>query len=268
MTSPSRGLGLDIAGMSARLRTRDPAVARVARQRYGRFVTDGASAEWTIEVGERAAGLTLLEDVVVRPGDGGRRFVATRHDFTATVELDRRRAHVVLGEVDDIALDAFVRVAWSLALVDASGLLLHAASLSREGQGYLFCGPSGSGKTTVARLSPDAELLSDEISCVRLDAGGAWCHGTPFAGDLARAGDNVRRPLRAVHFLERSRRHERVALTPRDALVRLLPNVLFFARDADLVAQVLAIAADLVDRVPCFRLGFCRDPGFWSLVHA
>ena len=53
---------------------------------------------------------------------------------------------------------------------------------------------------------------------------------------------------------------------PRQAIERLLPNVLFFARDAELVTGVLDIAADLVEAVPCFDLSFRRDAGFWEIV--
>jgi hypothetical protein len=268
MSRAALDLGLSIAGVRARLETAHEAIAALAERRYRAFVTEATLADWTIEVAEREEGLTDLEDVVIRRLDGPREYAAERHDFAATVDLARRRAHVALAALDDVALDAFLRVAWSLALVDAPGLMVHAASLARGGRAYLFCGRSGSGKTTVARLSPDAELLSDEISSVRLETARAACHGTPFFGDLAVSGRNVVRPLAGVYFLEHADRHARTRLTRRDALARLLPNVLFFAREPDLVARVLDIAGALVERVPCFRLAFRQDPGFWSVIDA
>jgi hypothetical protein len=56
------------------------------------------------------------------------------------------------------------------------------------------------------------------------------------------------------------------AIKPRQALERLLPNILFFAREADLTGQVLSIAADLVEAVPCFDLAFRLDSGFWGVI--
>jgi hypothetical protein len=53
---------------------------------------------------------------------------------------------------------------------------------------------------------------------------------------------------------------------PRRALERLLPNVLFFARDPELTARVLDIAGELVESVPCFDLSFRLDPGFWEVI--
>jgi hypothetical protein len=57
-----------------------------------------------------------------------------------------------------------------------------------------------------------------------------------------------------------------VAIRPRQALERLLPNVLFFVREAALTGRVLSIAADLVETIPCFDLTFRLDPGFWEVV--
>src|SRR3989442_10074637 len=85
-----------------------------------------------------------------------------------------------------------------MAFLEVRGLVLHAASLIRRGRAHLFCGPSGSGKTTVARLSPDATLLSDELSIVRIFDKRARCYGTPFSGELARAGEDRAAPLGGV----------------------------------------------------------------------
>ncbi len=41
-------------------------------------------------------------------------------------------------------------------------LLLHAAGISIAGRGFLFPAPSGDGKTTIASLSPQGSVLSDE----------------------------------------------------------------------------------------------------------
>ena len=144
--------------------------------------------------------------------------------------------------------------------------MLHASSLVRYRRGYVFCARSGSGKTTVARLSPEATLLSDEISMVTVAGGRVTCHGTPFWGELGRGGENVAAPVAGLYFLRHGERHRITAIGPRRALERLLPNVLFFVRDAELVARVLAIAGDLVEAAPCFELAFTPDRGFWTVI--
>ena len=248
--------------------TRDPAVRAVVAHRYAGFVTSGA-ADWRIETGRRRQGLVGLEDVVVRPNGGPGRLEIERHDFLASLDLPARAGTLALGAVDHVAVDSFLRVACSLVLLEAGGLLVHAASLGRAARSWMFPGPSGSGKTTLTRLSPDATLLSDEISIVRPGAADAvCCYGSPFWGDLGEAGCNAALPLTAVHFLRHADRHAATPLTPRRALVSLLPHVLFFAAEPALVARVLDVAADLVRRVPCFTLGFRPEASVWEAIHA
>jgi hypothetical protein len=260
-------LAVDIGGLRTAFRTREPGVLEVVAQRYAGFLSPGPP-DWRIEIGVRPEGLVALEDVVVRAGDGPGRFGVERHDFVATLDLPARAGTLALGAVDHVAVDTFLRVTYSLALLEAGALLVHAASLGRGPRCWMFAGPSGSGKTTLTRLSPDATLLSDEISIVRLDAGGgACCYGSPFWGELGEAGRNAAVPLRAVHFLRHADRHAATPLTPRRALESLLPNVLFFAAEPALVARVLEVAADLVERVPCYALGFRPEASVWGTIH-
>ena len=239
---------VEIGGLRTAFVTHTPEVIDVVAHRYAGFLSSDL-ADWRIETSVRPEGLVDLEDVVVRPtGDAGR-FAIERHDFVAVLDVAARTG--------------------TLALLEAGALLVHAASLGRGGRSWMFPGRSGSGKTTLTRLSPDATLLSDEISIVRLGAvDGARCYGSPFWGELGEAGRNTAVPLTAVHFLRHADRHATTPLTPRRALEALLPNVLFFAAEPALVARVLEVAAALVERVPCFALGFRPEASVWEAIHA
>jgi hypothetical protein len=256
---------VDIGGVRTAIRSRHAEVAAVVADRYAGFLTE-KPADWRIDTGLRPQGLVALEDVVVR-GAGDGRLTLERHDFVAALDVPARTGTLALGAVDHVALDTFLRVTYSVALLEAGALLIHAASLGRDGRAWVFPGPSGSGKTTLTRLSPDAMLLSDEISIVRLtDGAAACCHGSPFWGDLGEAGRNAAVPLRAIHFLRHAERHAVTPLGQRRALAALLPNVLFFAAEPALVARVLDVAAGLVERVPCFALGFRPEPTVWEVI--
>jgi hypothetical protein len=256
---------VDVGGVRTAIVTPHPDVAAVVSERYAGFLSS-APADWRVEARRRPEGLVPLEDVVVRSGGGPGQFEIERHDFVATLDLVGRAGTLALGAVDHVAVDTFLRVAYSLALLEAGGLLVHAASLGRGARAWVFPGRSGSGKTTLTRLSPDATLLSDEISIVRVDAGGARCYGSPFWGDLARAGENTALPLAAIHFLRHADRHAATPVTGRAALAALLPNVLFFAAEPALVARVLDVAAALVEAVPCFALGFRPEVSVWEAI--
>jgi hypothetical protein len=260
-------LTLEIGGVRAALLTRHPDIARLVARRYRGFLSSG-TPDWRIEADVRPEGVVALADVAVRPDGHPRRLRIERHDFLAMLDLDARTGTLQLGAIDRIAIDTFLRVAYSLALLPAGALLVHAASLGRDGRAWLFPGPSGSGKTTLTRLSADADLLSDEISIVRVDADGVRCYGSPFFGDLGRPGANRALPLSAIHFLRHADRHVASPLPARRALTALLPNVLFFTREGELVARVLEIAAALTAAAPSFALGFRPEPSVWEVIAA
>ena len=100
-----------------------------------------------------------------------------------------------------------LRIVHTLLLARNGGFLVHASSAIRNGRAFLFSGVSGAGKTTMARLAPpDASLLTDEISYVTRQDGGYFAVGTPFFGELARVGENLRAPIELCTCLPKAPR--------------------------------------------------------------
>ena len=90
--------------------------------------------------------------------------------------------------------------------------------------------------------------------------------GTPFAGELARLGENLRAPVGALYFLAQGRENRIEPVREADAVRALLQNILFFAEDAELVRLVFESAFDFVSRVPVRRLVFAPDARVWELI--
>ncbi|MGA9811278.1 MAG: hypothetical protein WBQ64_00795, partial [Terriglobales bacterium] len=137
------------------------------------------------------------------------------------------------------------------------------------GRAFLFSGVSGAGKTTISRLAPpDVTLLTDEVSYVRrsdLDGGYRAC-GTPFAGELARVGENCSAPLESLFFLKQGPKNKIEPMAKPESIRRLMRNILFFAGDAELVENVFQSACEFVERVPVQRLTFTPDCRVWGLI--
>ena len=258
-------VGLAIGGFEAVGRTPHPTVVEAIRRRDVGFLAEGA-ADWELRIDVGAAPAMSSERVRVARDGAPERFDLSRYDFCGHVDLARRTADVTIAEAHELTLDSFLRVLLSLALTPRGGLLVHAASVVRSGRGYLFPGVSGAGKSTLARLSGDATLLSDELSMVNVGGAGVAVHGTPFWGELARAGETGSAALAGIYFPRHAASHAVTPLSERDALVRLLATVMAFAREPDVVARVVDLAAELVARAPCFVLDFRRDPGFWEAI--
>jgi hypothetical protein len=239
------------------------------------------------------------EDVCVRRDAG--RWVMERGNFRAEWDPQCKRGWV-RQTAGPYAIDSVLRILHSLILAGEGGFLVHAASAVRNGRAFLFAGVSGAGKTTISRLAPpDVVLLTDEISYVReiriQDSGfrsqesevrsqnedTATCKsslapdtrnlrpafeafGTPFAGELARIGENLRAPLAALYFLAQGPENRIEPVSAAEATRELLRHILFFAHDPDLVRMVFQSALDFVSRVPVRRLVFAQDRRVWELI--
>jgi hypothetical protein len=90
--------------------------------------------------------------------------------------------------------------------------------------------------------------------------------GTPFAGELARIGENLRAPVAALYLLVQGAENRFEAVSQAEAARALLQNILFFAQDEELVRLVSQSAFDFVSRVPVRRLVFTRDARVWELI--
>jgi hypothetical protein len=165
------------------------------------------------------------------------------------------------------SIDSVLRIVHTLILAHEGGFLLHSAGAIRNGRAFLFSGVSGAGKTTISRLAPsDATLLTDEVSYVRRDDAGYRACGTPFAGELARVGENCSAPIASLFFLKQGPENKIGPIEKSEAIRRLMRNILFFAEDANLVESVFQSACDFVERVPVQRLTFTPDSRIWNLI--
>jgi hypothetical protein len=90
--------------------------------------------------------------------------------------------------------------------------------------------------------------------------------GTPFTGELARIGENLRAPVAALYLLTQGAGNRIEAVNHAEAARALLRNILFFAQDEELVRLVSESAFDFVSRVPTRRLMFAQDARVWELI--
>jgi hypothetical protein len=264
MTASRESACVEIGGIPIALSTSDRGFLDLLRQRYDGFLSS-SRPEFELEYDVTATGPVSDDDVRVRRDDDGS-WILARGDFHARWDPRTGRGSV-RQNANPYSLDSVLRILHSLILAERGGFLLHAASAICDGRAYLFSGVSGAGKTTMTRLAPaDITLLTDEISYLRPSAGGYAAFGTPFAGELARAGENRSAPVTALFFLEKGPENRIDELSPAEAVRGLMRNILFFAEDHALVEKLLATACDFVAAVPIRRLMFYPDARVWDQV--
>jgi hypothetical protein len=254
---------VEIGGIPIGLSTCDDGFLDLLRHRYDGFLSD-SRPEFELEFDLTRPVPVSDDDVRVRRE--GDEWLFDRGDFRARWNLRTGRG-CVRQNANPYSLDSVLRILHSLIIAERGGFLLHAASAICDGRAYLFSGVSGAGKTTMTRLAPaDITLLTDEISYLRPSSDGYSAFGTPFAGELAKAGENCTAPVAALFFLEQGPENRVDELPPAEAVRRLMRNILFFAEDQGLVEKLLATACDFVSRVPIRRLTFYPDARVWDLV--
>ena len=254
---------VEIGGIPISLITDDERFRDLLCQRYQGFLS-ARPAQFELQVELVPDRVTPGDDVRVRRE--GRRWLVERGDFCAQWDPAAGRGWV-RQNASPYPLDSVLRIVHSLVLAGQGGFLLHAASAVCNGRAYLFSGVSGAGKTTMTRLAPAGiTLLTDEISYVRPGADDYLAYGTPFAGELAKSGENCAAPIGGLFFLQQGPENRVDLLSASERVRRLMRNILFFGEDRELVEGLFATACDFVSRVPIRRLTFYPDARVWDTV--
>lgn len=256
---------VEIGGMPVRLNTTDPAFSQLLEERYAGFLGNSERAEIEFDI-DLAIGSKADPDADVRVTQQDGSWQLARGDFRAEWEPNWRRGRI-RQSANPYSIDSVLRIVHTLVLAREGGFLLHAASALRNDKAFLFAGVSGVGKTTISRLAPpDVTLLTDEISYVRKQEDGYVAFGTPFAGELAKVGENVSAPVSALYLLAQGPENRIEPVSTPEAARSLLANILFFAEDDELVRLIFDSAFEFVSRVPVLRLTFVPDSRVWELI--
>ncbi len=247
------------------LHLQDASFRQLLAHRYAGFIGSGLQPRFEFDVDLVAPSTANADhEVRVEMQDGVWRL--RRGDFRARWNPRARRGSI-RQSANPYSIDSVLRIVHTLILAREGGFLLHSAGAIRNGRAFLFAGVSGAGKTTISRLAPaDVTLLTDEVSYIRRQAGEYQACGTPFAGELARVGENCFAPIASLFFLKQGPINKIEPVTSPDAISRLLRNILFFTEDSELVRNVFQSACDFVEHVPAHQLTFLPDARVWNMI--
>jgi hypothetical protein len=268
MVAATFAVNILIGGTPVRVVSRDEAFARVISDQYAGFsgteTPDAIELDVTLTDPSFPVTCDPDEDLAVRNESGV--WIMQRGDFSARYD-PVRRSGTVRQNANRYSIDSVIRIIHTLTLAPGHGFLLHAASAIRAGRAFILAGPSGAGKTTIASLAPaDAHLLSDEVSYIRKCGSEFTASGTPFTGELGRAGENVSAPIHALYFLHHAAENRVERLPDAEAVRLLMRNILFFAGDPVLVSRVFDLACQFIRVVPASRLSFVPDESVWETI--
>jgi len=204
-----RSAALDLPGLSIRFDGMDEAWCRSFLARYGGYARDATTDRGAFTLTLSASrDLKGPADYFIDPPAPGRveynpvfvdvdeegadhwRVRACTYRLAATFSTAGGRGLAVFAKGPDTSIDPteravenVVRVATAWLALARGGLLMHAASVVRDGRAWLFFGQSGSGKSTLSASSRRGQVVSDDLTLLLPGADGQpMVVGAPFRG--------------------------------------------------------------------------------------
>jgi hypothetical protein len=205
----------------------------------------------------------------------GGMLLATSYEWSGWMDSDAREGGLALADIAladsfsfDRSIENYLRVVFAHLVVRRGGFLLHSAGLVRDGHAWLFLGPSGSGKTTVTSLSPDALILSDDLTLVARDGDGVFrSSSVPFRGVFAPEYSTVESfPVAGFFRLVQSPDDRLERLEGARAVGDLVGSLPFVTERREMLGEVLDLITTACRSIPVFRLYFTRSRNFWNVL--
>lgn len=174
----------------------------------------------------------------------------------AVCSLDYSNIVCYLDEKDApflCSVGSLLRLIPTRAILQSRGVVfLHASQIAVGGKGILFLGPSGMGKSTQAKLwrtFRSAQIVCNDRTLIR----NGQTYSFPMDGsEPVLSGDTF--PLGALVMLEQSPDNRIRELTSREALVRLMPQVVFDHWNHDAVVAATQQILDLIQQYRVYLL--------------
>ena len=284
-SSISSALAISVGGIRVHLTGLSTEQASALRERFGIFCGNAdQAATCTVAVTAVANDAFLvtrgtpaeLYRIAIAAEDGS--MLAASHEWSCWFNQQTGRGGLALASITvsdpkafDRAVENFLRVLYAHTLLDVDGFLLHAAGLVRDGRAYLFFGPSGSGKTTVTTMSPDALVLSDDLTLVKVasEDGQLICRSSsvPFRGVFApRPERETFYPVAGFFRLVQDASDFLVPLSGARAVGEVVSSLPFVTERHDLAGRAIDVVSKAVAGTPVFHLHFKKDRTFWDAI--
>jgi hypothetical protein len=263
-----------VAGLSVRFEGLSAELQEACLRRYAPFLSkDKPLHSVAVSRGETAY-LELPEDRFLRLEEAAcpEGQVLLSHNLAALREPKGKAGQLKLSRPNDQkdalrGIECYLRWVVADLALQQGGFVLHSSGLARNGKAHVFFGPSGAGKSTVASLSPDCTLLSDDLVLITKRDGKWMAATTPFWGTLPQeCKDAGLYPLAGLYRLTKSEEVRLAQASPAVAAGMVLACCPFVANPALRREKLVPLVDDCTRRVPTRSLLFRKDSTFWTII--
>jgi len=174
----------------------------------------------------------------------------------------------------DLAFDFLQILTLNYLSHHKKGMILHAAGLKNaRREGFIFSGRSGAGKSTLAQLwnryAKKGGVLNDDRVIVRRQKGKFFIYPCPWHGEFSdhELAPNTAVKLKKLFFIYHAPKNIIGKIERRQAFDLLYPVVFssFWKRQNQ--ENLFFLCQELINNVPCYRLGFLKNKQVVSLLN-
>jgi hypothetical protein len=231
-------------------------------QKHAAFLTDG-KPDFSLTFYQRNGMKNLFSVSVKKKGES--KIIRIENKTSLERSFATQRLGVSMDQA--LGLENYLRVFFSQYLFTQDGFLLHASTIGYKNRAYVFTGPSGVGKSTIARISRDKLVLTDDTVAIRRMNNRYYAFATPFGVQSVGAG-GIRLPIAAIFLISHAEKTTCTRIPPLPALTKIISNIILMGAEAqDLpIDKLFDTCYNLVKETPCYALPFNKNEDIWRVL--
>lgn len=268
------GLELSVGSIRTLFRIQDKAFLCLLNERYRAFNSTGPY-KYDLIIDVKPLSYFVERDLVSKDtsvprmkaytSNGNLIIARTKVPFKAIIDTVTGRGIVRILKNDE-SFDNFLRVFYSLVLAGESGILLHAHTITNDGQGMVFLGGSDIDESTMARISSSGQVLTDGLVLIRNYKGEFYVFGTPFGNGSVNHRSNSYVPLKGLYLLKRDTETYLYVLPQLTAVQELYSYLFLFEHPPSLLESISQTCSILANNVPICELHLQQDGSLEEIV--
>lgn len=272
MKGMMESLEIKIADLKFLISSKDKPVLNIIKEGFNGFLSVSSKLLMRINIIAR-------EDFMQNPyatgrphhvnvNDFGRYITVNGNTFTGWLDIKEKRAEVSMGPSLAVFY-LFIRFVTIMLLSENKGFIIHATTVAHNGFGYIFAGRPQTGKSTIARLSSDKKVLSDDFSIVKKVNNQFRIFPSPFWGSVRPGGrdEDDSYPIKGIYFLNQSDENFiRPFKSWQKKLSSLHLHILMLPNLRSHCMRVFKLENELINKIPLFKLYFVPNDSIWRCL--
>lgn len=184
-------------------------------------------------------------------------------NYNININIPDEEYEELKKEIDYLSDDdmeyIYTGAAFYEALLHFKGFMLHSSGVVVDNYAYLFSADPGTGKSTHTNLWVEyfgkdrAKIINDDKPAIRMVDNKIYVYGTPWSGKTAQ-NINMKVPLGAIVFLERSDKNWIKQIEPKEAIPLILQQTLR-PHDREVMIKLLDMLDIVLKNIRLYRLG-------------